>query len=154
MESNNDGSFSFSLEDKQPIDNKYYIPNIEDLFIGYECELKLLNWSKYIFNNVNSFKIFDIDIKDILNKTTGLITPPIIRTKYLDKKDIEECEWKFFPKLSADHLRFVKDDYVLFLEDEILTILKLGVPYGTSTIFNGECKSINELKKIMKWLHI
>ena len=45
-------------------------------------------------------------------------------------------------------------NFDMILEDDITTILKLAIPYSTTTVFSGECKSINNLKTIMRFLNI
>lgn len=128
-------------------------------------------WNKSIFNEIHllseSEKLEDImwsmSIKqyqgpsnfwDISNR----IKKEAIRTKYLDKEDIEKCGWNF--KELKDHVReiysFISNNHIFtlfkFINDYIIEIL---VDYRDEQfIFQGECKSINELKKIMNWLNI
>lgn len=162
--------------------NKYYTPSIEELHVGYECELSLQSstgwymfdfsgetptefipfpdgpfrhWSKVpiiekedLFNNGREIQVFIDALKD--NR---------VRTKYLDQSDIESCGWEYdgndtdgwnkYYLFTGDTSWYLHHGY----NNEIL-IIKYENHKSKGTFYNGECKSINELRKIMKWLNI
>ena len=149
--------------------NKFYTPKIEDLFVGYECERWVVGeyGDDWIPHTTNAEDIADI----VCYKHTGenLIYSegfPIewLRTKYLDKKGIESLGWVYLP--SDYKLEIVqgyeKGNYWLFsLRNAklIITIKDQSIEewthnWGNSQLFFGECKSINELRKLMEWLSI
>jgi len=134
---------------------KYYEPNWEDLFIGYEYEIA------YRDPEFEKGKIFDgcnIDwvITHLNNKDAR------VRTKFLDQSDIESCGWikdwdensnysDCYKLLTKSDINGQSDDeWVLWQYDKVLTI---GNELS-NRCFDGECKSINELRKIMEWLNI
>lgn len=146
--------------------NKYYTPNIEDLKVGYQCEIKPIkseefDWMPYIINGDNSFNNY---FKDS------------IRTAYLTKEDIESQGFERYSRSIDDwfkikeELKFDTDlqnffgykAYNVFLNygyhDQRIHIkvdFLGGTNYSDSdTIFQGECRCINDLKEILKKVHI
>lgn len=64
--------------------NKYFTPQIEDLRVGYICETKQSSgWYSWIVNDIE-------DVKDLASR----LATNDVRTKYLDKEDIESLGWK------------------------------------------------------------
>lgn len=132
--------------------NKYYTPDVEDLFIGYECELLSVDkpWIKGIYPEIltlcPTLRKFKSDHLKLENT--------FIRTKYLDKEDIESLGWVHHKSITHV-LTFDKDNYQLWiLENNQIKINQGGRPLWIHTRFKGECKSINELRKIMKLLKV
>ncbi len=141
-------------------ESKYYTPDIEDLFIGYECELKYTKeWRKEILWNPA------LTVHKLKHKGYDL------RTKYLDKQDIEELSWKLTDKrdpwLGIGYI-YEKDQKcdgfnewgkftLTFVPNRIF---KIHYRYQSSYInhddyiFDGKCPSVNEYRKIMKLLNI
>lgn len=64
------------------VDNKYFVPEIEDLFIGYECEKQDYK------NRWEESKIRDEDFVSYEFPSKS------IRTKYLDEDDLEGLGWE------------------------------------------------------------
>lgn len=144
------------------LDKKYYTPDPEDLFIGYECEEvynKHGDWCK-------SMPVVDgicIDnLIDGIKGRTGYSSKPEIRTKYLDKEDILSLGWILTGeelKTYSHWCNFQTKDWNLSvqLNDKYfprllnLRALKHCSWKGNIKI---ECKSINELRKIMKFINI
>lgn len=146
--------------------DKYYTPELEDLFIGYECEWfgelgrKLIKQDK----QWQKFKII----------SSNNISPTVIknlRTKYLTIEDIENEGWKNLniksPFTGKDYKFSKIVDGAGFNETSIYTLtfhspneLKIHLETETSyldineTIYYGKCPSINEFKKITKLLGI
>ena len=149
---------------------KYYTPALEDLFIGYECEQYepantendylghyYESWDKI---TLDAWKIVDVAIKQ-----------KIIRTKYLDQEDIEKCGWiyredSFHRKVVEEkggiytptHYWFVMNNSNITLTwypGQYVMIQKENPNYMLPSVkYKGECKSINELRKIMKMIGI
>lgn len=129
--------------------DKYYTPELQDLYVGYECEVKDIpppeeDWHQWVITTTNVLHHLDKWIKD-----------GSLRTKYLTQEDIESLGWKLIP---YEHY-FEKDNYIMIQQGEKIEIwvkdLALYDPEGETTngtIFKGEAKSINELKKIMEWI--
>lgn len=164
--------------------DKYYVPNITELYCGYECEVKFNKldvsdeWRKVKIGDIQQ----DIDIVP-LTKFRNLKKNNKIRTKYLDIKDIENTGFEHLPKKSLKGLneRF----YLNILENKTNSFHDIMDYYGykayhvflsyypdkngikifydfdggkdeesSEIMFDGECKSINELNKILKLLKI
>ena len=144
---------------------KYYTPKIEELFIGYKCQslesyltksilnkADLINyeWRDCIFNVVNLLDIYidkEIDLVILENK---------YRTKYLDKLDIKSLGFKSSNSIGGIVLEFYTQlntsMYLLNynLDSKELKLFKGGLFKEQNLIFNGKCKSINELEKIIQ----
>lgn len=168
-------------------DKMYYVPNITELYCGYQCEIYKPHHPKLGAEGYwKEVKIGDIgqgtDIIPI-TKFRNLKKENRIRTKYLDVKDIESMGFEHLPKKSLKGLneRF----YLNILENKTNSFHDIMDYYGykayhvflsyysdksgikifydfnggkdeesSNTMFDGECKSINELNKILKLLKI
>lgn len=140
--------------------NKYYTPDLEDIHVGYEMEwlqkacpdaldgVDVDTWFKYDYN----FQGFSI------RGLTYLIEDRKIRTKYLDKSDIESCGWTCQEYTQDGY----NQSYTKNVDSESGYDLiycaawdkKWQIDYCGEGIYWGEIKSINELKKIMQYLKI
>ena len=75
------------------MNNKYFVPEIEDLYIGYECEYKHnctncvdISWKPIIIN------------QDFLAggySESNYYGDEFLRTPFLTKEQIEKEDWKF-----------------------------------------------------------
>lgn len=160
--------------------NKYYIPDIEDLHIGYEMEwLQKGNGSEFVLDGVDKdtwqkwdYAFQGFNIKGIEN----LIQDNRLRTKYLDKEDIESMGWVdirdtekwenrepmyyWGAKYKNAMMGYNPKDNTIAITylDPCKTIDgkedEYNYPETKYGQFRGECKSINELRILMKWLHI
>lgn len=183
-------------------ENKYYTPEPEELYIGYTCEACFSSYAGYmIFDLQNpendklhepvdkeaakhwvSFLLIKEESLYTANNTRNhktalmLLKDKRLRTKYLDKNDIESFGWKFkeviagtfgIHKFSAENKQTQGADFdtwyslhadfgYKYPRIKIYTEFRGGMVYTESTtcIFNGECKSINELKIIHRLLQI
>jgi len=153
---------------------EYYTPEIDELFVGYEYEVIMegnpKTWVKMI---VNSPRLdYLLNVKNFANGSVEYSIPECIRTKYLDKQDIEQQGWEFnllgkddwfkgqihkdtpYEELHYPfELWFRLDKYWLGFYKAIhkIVILEKGdFPNGQTIRFNGLCKSKNELSKLMK----
>jgi len=121
----------------------YYVPCLEDIRVGYECEVRNPDyqgqsdgkeWKSFIFDKTNIKEV--ISLWEYFND---------YRTLYLTKEQIigEGWEGTLFSGM------FNKSEFSLFYHNYQLSIWK-----DRCTFFDGECKSINEFRTIMKWLKI
>lgn len=126
--------------------NEYYTPDLEDLFIGYECEVL----------EPHKFKI-DEDVKRKCSIMSGTHLSEIdnfyiddnsIRTPYLSKEDIEKEGFKEIED------RIYQNDKATIQYSTTFLIIWLGIGELRIHKYAGECKSINEFRKICKWLNI
>ena len=151
--------------------NKYYTPDISELHVGYECE-HTSNMSAFIcedYDDVVKDKLTSTDLRCYITwgeEEEGL--EKFVRTKYLDKEDIESCGWKWLGTIYGENMTSKTSMYELSTGTEIKDTKenrwqmkysydnqKASISQGTNWMrFFGECKSINELKKIMQWLNI
>jgi hypothetical protein len=86
-----------------------------------------------------------------------------LRGKYLDQSDIESCGWIHTggQLISSGRQDYEKGNWCLSYNTRHHTLnvfikdpsLEENYPSNCGT-FRGECKSINELRKIIKWLNI
>lgn len=132
------------------MENKeYYTPTVEELFIGYECEIAGRNAKK--------------EDGWINHTITNIPTRLICRTPYLCKQDIVDLGWKvgyespeFYEIFGEDAFGAYKvankKDYILkySAKTHSLSIRFYAQDETWITVFNGKCKSKNELKKLMK----
>jgi hypothetical protein len=152
------------------MDNKYYTPDISDLFVGYECEFHGATVGGVVWLNVpeeEKDKYPDIEphipvwTKWIIGScpwTTRSIQDTIealergqIRTPHLTKEQIEAEGWKesdtpeFFDRIGNDRW-FInwepKFNWIYIGDNE------------SQYEYSGTCPSINEFRKICKWLGI
>ena len=127
------------------MDNKYYIPSIEEFHVGFEYEI-LTNYTKenekWEFVN-NPFTIERLEI---------FIENKHVRVKYLDKDDIESLGFKFtdaFGYTNKRHCIIPVNDIRGDNFYEICLYLSPKIVY-----YCGEIKNISRLKMILEWLKI
>ena len=135
--------------------NKYYTPDVSELHVGYECQignLFALPGSRWEWAETKPLKWSTIAFIAQAMIPEHLV---YIRTKYLDQSDIESCGWEQMISNNIDdnecifrigniQLDYNTDTNWLYINDRI----------EYDKCFKGECKSINELRTIMKWLNI
>lgn len=145
-------------------ENKYYIPEINEFYIGYKCEFlesenDIMDWEKSTLTYFEFLKI-----EDFLNCNR-------VRTKYLDKEDIESLgfgnfEYSFYN--NTNHITATKEKVKIknYYNNKVEIVLHLdysvennhllidnGEAYDFNEIyFEGEVKSLNELTKILKMI--
>ena len=156
--------------DKLPDESKYYIPIIEEFYVGFNCEIwekKLIYdkvWkfrvNKYIFNEKQVTQtFFNYNFTEDLREGK-------IRVKLLDKEDIESLGWKR-DSLRAYQLTrqiYNKDNWMLLYDSEnhklSLTVrdpslnLEMMIKLRTTGVFNITIKNKSELIKLLKQLDI
>ena len=144
------------------MENNYFIPNIEDIHVGYECEIAVptdINFEYFKWQPI-------ILSKDNFNhETPDFALSAGIRTPYLTKEQIEDDGWilEYGKKVSLRgyqseqefKIAFTKGDYIinaraLFYSSHYMEIYtKRG-----ERIYQGECKDINTFRYICKLLGI
>ena len=132
---------------------KYYTPSIEELFVGYEYEeaneailTSYTKWEKYIIKE--AWQIAEV----------GKYVP--IRTPYLTKEQIEAEGWEFIINDLGFPEYYKKGSFHMILRNgRIYEIIKIDFKNSEEyskprPTYIGIIKSINELRKIQKWLGI
>ena len=156
------------------MENKYFVPEISDIRLGYEyetnynCEKK---WEKKIVNDLYCDNEGNGELQDLLTlinyHNTDILDWKInysnrIRVPYLTKKDIESEGWLVNENTDTYFTKNDKDctEKTLFLH---VTYEHCGVPVWVTIgyedndkddRFSGACPSINELRYIQKLLGI
>lgn len=139
-------------------DNKYYTPDLGELFVGYELESFDL-----IYGKSGEWRSNKIVCGTHIDNISRYPKEGRVRTKYLDQFDIESLGWKFTggQMISNGRKDFKKGNWLLIFRTKdhtinlILTDDSPEEKYAiTSGTYRGECKSINELRNIMKYLNI
>jgi len=136
---------------QQAVKMEYYTPEENELFIGYQCQIRMGNadWADVeITNEKGDFLTFQQWLSNLKNNN--------IRTKCLCKTDIINNDWRYidYSKEGIDGIFELnineEEQYKLyFFPNNKINIFKNG-----HTIYFGNIKSVNELKKICKWLNI
>lgn len=153
------------------MEDKYYTPELEDLFVGYECEMKNssdpvhFDWETCIFkqdfsNQLNEDYCFEYLVKDLKDGN--------IRTKHLDKQDIESLGFievkekrHYINAIQKVKLKNYYDPRVILeleleydIDSKMLSLSYYCGEFANQIIFEGEIKSINEFRNIIKYLGI
>lgn len=76
------------------MENKYYIPSVEEFHVGFEYEFKQFNtdfsdWLQTSFGTTDNFMIFDIQ--------SNMLEKGLVRVKYLDENDVESFGFSKVP---------------------------------------------------------
>ena len=141
------------------MDDKYFVPDIEDIRIGYEGEI---NWNRAYEDKFVPFKIkiqdndgtYTNEISDIIDALDDGYAEA--RTPYLTKEQIEAEGWKEtskynYEKVDSNITAYYGNDHYLWIMHSGITVN--GEEYKANS-FKGECKSINEFRYICKLLKI
>lgn len=151
------------------MENKYFTPSLEDIRVGYECEICPNlgfddNWVKVVGrceeipgNGVKDGNLDDLTYDCLVDGYIG------IRVPYLTKEQIEAEGWEFvesnksiniltFKIIINDHSWYELD---YFTDSKTLIITKYYI-HGDEDLglYNGECKDINTFRYITKLLRI
>lgn len=129
------------------MENKYYIPTVEEFYIGFEHEI--LYKGKFEPLTVTSWPDFE-DIHYALNLDS-------VRVKYLDREDIESlgfvCKWSersiYYYKLNDCLIQYtdIPNARLEIFDDNILDKYR-------QVLFRGVIKNKSELVKLLKQLRI
>ena len=138
---------------------KYYIPEIEEFCVGFECEMKnssdpnLFDWEKCSFNSDFSNELSEDYCFEYIQ---GDLREGNIRVKHLDEQDIldlgfllelKPTEQKVYFRDSDDRIgiTFRKNFYKDFGSIHIYEIKK-----PILTFFRGKIKNKTEFKRVLK----
>lgn len=134
------------------MDDKYFVPDIEDLRVSYEMEFNNAVILPNDKNNTEDWK--KVILKGVDSAVAEYLRLNWYRTPYLTKEQIEAEGW--ISHAIAKHVWYRedhKDNGILYLtkEDEFIIIED---DRDSVFLFRGECKSINEFRFICKLLKI
>lgn len=133
---------------------KYFVPEISDLRVGYECEIEIDNeW----INKIIEFEYGWLELPDDYNKR--------LRVSYLTKEAIESEGWRIhnLQKEIKDKNCFlfykkVNEETFIMVFDPSDSCKRIGIHQEVLKIpvkhFSGTCKDINTLRQIQKLLGI
>ena len=143
------------------MESKYYTPEIEEFYVGFEYEVLLGgdDYEKDVFITSSKFGFDDID--DLVN---------ISRVKYLDKHDVESLDFKMIESEKSNYWgplfeRIVEDKigfntgvvYRIHLgqDSQVLISTEVYSSYGSPTSsIQMIIKNKSELKRILKQIGI
>ena len=133
------------------LDKNFYVPSIEEFFVGFEYEFYNQCWHDTICDaNTDFIEIYS-------NKNN-------FRVKYLDSSDIEELGFTVV-KTKGNSFEAVKKftftydnypsegEYNIIVSGDKYCVIKLK-DIGETTLFRGEIKNKNVLKQVFKMLDI
>ena len=128
------------------MENKYYTPEINEFYVGFEYEEL-----EEVENNNQTWNKYQVEKSDYLGNYNNSLALNEIRVKILDKEDIEslgfeEVESGIYMK---DKTKFVK--YVLDTRSSRFSIRN---SIYNECWFYGTIKNKSELIRILKQLHI
>jgi len=139
------------------MENKYYIPIINEFCIGFEYEYKNHDGTVKDISNLKWQKATVDSINDLTYVERGLTIPNNTRVKYLDQENIEEFRFKYILMLTTRTDKYQKDKYQLYFNKESYRV-RIGFDVDNEIkyvqIFDGYIKNKSELSKILKQLNI
>lgn len=143
------------------MENRYYIPKLEEFHVGFECEYWNSHSKKYIPFVVEESNYY-VDYvggpdEDYIFKDNYSGFKPF-RVKYLDKEDIESLGFKYYKTHpGTTTLEFEGDKCNITFDSEFSKYWNITITHtedGDFTYFHGSIKNKSELKKVMKMLGI
>jgi len=143
--------------------NKYFTPDIEDIHVGYECEILKETWEPFKFNVKEIIPVFArVNSKTILSDK--------IKVPYLTKEQIEAeliNDWKFNELTSTFQKKIIRENFILnvdiyynnFFKKLQIKVIEEHEEFNKLSkteynLYNGQCKDINTFRKIIKLLGI
>ncbi len=139
--------------------NKYYTPEIEEFYVGFEYEY-LIKWGNSIEEAWRKSKIGNPNW--YAKTVTDLISKEEIRVKYLDKEDIESLGFERSRGFKSYYQNW--DDFLLKgteimlwwnKNNNLVAITKFDkIRFKDRTYFEGEIKNKSELKKVLKMIGV
>ena len=132
------------------MEHRYYTPSIEDIRVGYEYEAYFHNkWTKAI-----------VEKNDNLRSYNELCDSTRIRTPYLTLEQIEAIGWIYNGKKGGFDSFYIgninTNYYQLRMINNTIEIQDYGMinPDRNSSMYFGDCPSVNELRHICILLKI
>lgn len=149
------------------MENKYYTPDIEEFYVGFECEY-YNDYSKQWYNHIMDKDDWYVDEYGEYNESNPLKNIDNLRIKCLDSEDIESLGFKksYAPSYITDEIIELysigneEDWYNLEFQDNNIIITKCHIynevtgNWNQDCIFMGVVKNKSELKKLLTQLGI
>jgi hypothetical protein len=148
------------------MENKYFTPDMEDIHIGYECEIlyphNMIEYNKKL--NENLWKKHKFELRESLSEGDSVSFDYIYRTLYLTKEQIEAEGWKekqmhlngtfvmILGKLNKGYELMFTEGNSQIVITKVWTLFDEKVK--RDNVFKGNCKDINTFRKIIKLLEI
>jgi|SRR5882757_2707473 len=138
------------------MENKYFIPSKEDIRVGYECHVQIIENAQWMWDVVidENWKCEENNIYEYLELGN-------VRVPYLTKEQIEAEGWVH------EGGTFTRQDYLFELykleywelNQNTKIYRKNHIRDGSGRfdwrkIFDGKIPSINEFRTLCKWLEI
>lgn len=147
----------YELKELDMEDNKYFTPSIEDIRVGYECEVNWVSgWKKHVLDE--SLHVYSTH--NVFVTAAEAIKRENLKVPYLTKEQLESEGWIEGSKGITTHPDghpfwiFIKGNFWLNYvpNNNFMVIMKNQEPL--LYIFQGECKDINTFRYICKLLNI
>lgn len=137
-------------------ENKYYTPDLEDLFVGYECEIenKPRQHEGFISSTFKEFHSWDkFTISEIMEIQVayGYFKRNEIRVPYLTREQIMEELYILDENSGGNESIQVMHNDTWFV-DFYPTLHKITLYYKGDLVYNGRCRCVNDLRKITRVL--
>lgn len=132
--------------------NTFYFPHLSELYIGYECEQRVMNADGedgWIFYRVT----LDTDLKKF-GYTNKINVSKEIRVPFINKPKFEKEGWIFIEQ-EHECYYFEKGKYQLVF-DSTRQMIKIYEMKDDDVLgyYDGYCKSINEFRTLQKFLKL
>jgi len=127
------------------IEKGYYIPNIDELHVGFELQWDDGNGWLTIELELDNFKA---NIENLLED----INDGRIRVKYLDKDDIKDLDYNFYAENAASKYK-ANESYIEIILSGLTKNIEIYITDNTGYTtckFNGKIKNKTELKRILR----
>lgn len=125
------------------MDKKYYTPEQNEFYSGFECEKKPYYYEEFRYGEFENYITQIADRYMLMELKKGNV-----RVKYLDREDIEKLGWKYDEGDIRDAFKLGKWQLSFLNNSEII------IHQGKSIYFIGSAKNISELRKLMTQLQI
>lgn len=150
------------------MENQYFVPKLDELFIGYELEYqgnifhKLSKSTEWKKAKVGITQEGDVILP--ITRIASMIKKGWIRTPYLTEEILEKEGWKFQDLFRGSGKGFRKDKYYMNTLSQIsvhpyqhrskIYYRPEGIWGLGDIVFDGIIKSVNELRKVEQYLFI
>jgi len=135
-------------------DQKYFVPDISDLRVGYTCNIRRSadsEWTMWLYI-----------AKKTVSSACELLERGDLRVPYLTPEQIQKEGWIWaFDGGTIDHqgnpmMVFKKPKLLLSYKCTDITLQDVCIEknYGNGVLYRGECRDINTLRYIQKLLNI
>lgn len=143
--------------------DKYFIPSIEDIRVGYECEYTS-DGSGWVPSEIIKGKLYTLNVVEIIKWVIeyGYDMKDIIRVPYLTKEQIEAEGFpvlQFYPSGTPLYRRGDEHKGIEIVQQEKRIMItrvwsSFEDTFHREVIYRGTCKCINEFRTIIKLLGI